>query len=258
MDTPLDGPFVVACLGDSNSLTRDGVRSWVDLTREALKGTRFELVNRAEIGASTNKFYRVPNAWLQLEQTLTKERPDLVILSFGTNDIAWQCAANGSRARDALGKIVREHQELATIVQTSGAAAAVALTPAVFGDTGQEQLRQELTVLLNDHLARVFPPELVLDFHTPSLVPGALEDALHLSQAGQEHRAAVAIDWLKRLRIDSSGQLCLPRPSYRLGPAPRSEGISDLLMEAFTWPLRRRVQRLARSVGAERKHVRHR
>lgn len=242
---------MVACLGDSNSLSGTSGSTWVDSVRDALPATAFRIDNYAEARATAIRVKNSPNAWYQLENALAQRAPDLVVLAFGTNDIAWiHRLYDAARCHEGIRAIVREYQSLASIVELAGAAAVVGLTPCLAPDVHQD--RMELVMSLNASIRKVFPKELVLDFYTVSSQAGDLEDDLHLSQRGHARRAKLVCHWLSSLDLDPGG-----RPKLPASPrSPHIESPVDLVqcffVRAYYWRWLRRLRRLARTARKTR------
>jgi lysophospholipase L1-like esterase len=107
----------------------------------------------------------------------------VVVLAFGTNDLRY-----GSSPR----AVARRYQALRRRAEAGGAVVYLALTPPVLPpDPDAERIAREVT-RLNLMLRETWPSSRLLDFHT-GFGPGDFEsDGVHVSDAGQRKRAAVA------------------------------------------------------------------
>jgi lysophospholipase L1-like esterase len=244
-------PLVVACLGDSNSLSAGEPPSWIGLLRESLPSASYKLNSYATSGAAACRLDGLPNAWDQLEAALLDGPPDLVFLAFGTNDIAWMLTRGGRRREDLRG-IVREYQALAAVVELAGAAAVIGLTPCPAPNRPSITDRAAMTRSLNEYIRSAFPKELVLDFETASSDPSDLDGDIHLSGLGQARRAALVTEWLSRLEVTEAGMPKLPSTPWL--PYMRT-GLDLSRHCTLQWYHRawgRRLKRLARQVREQR------
>lgn len=184
-----DGRIRVVCLGDSNTESPPGVApSWCDrLGGEgaALGDPRVRVVNRGLGGATARASASVLPAAVPLRYALENDAPDAVLLAFGTNDVlAGEDPPAVAAALDALALRALE----------AGAEPFVALLPPV---QPPQRDANEAVQRVNALLRERWSAARILDFHT-GFGPDLFEDAVHLSDAGQRRRAALAAAALRR------------------------------------------------------------
>jgi lysophospholipase L1-like esterase len=241
-------PLVVSCLGDSNTESSEAGTCWVDQVRATLPRDRFTLINRGQGGATALEVGSSPNAWVQLEGALAEDQPDLVILSFGTNDISVILNVSPTPKRDSVLRVVKAYVSLAGLIERAGARAAVALTPPFNPAVRNADTRATLVRWLNDALRETFPPELLLDFYAVADAHEDLNHAFHLTETGHARRAALVSEWLCGLRLGSRGQLELPTVSHS---DPVRRWLAHRRAASGAFPARRysRLHRLAETTA---------
>ena len=216
-----DGQIVVACLGDSNTDARwqngkaggfPPESGWCERLVDSLGDPRVRLVNLAlggatvgenTIGAPLGEGWR----WVgegQLRVALEKERPDLVLLAFGTNDILPKHGGDPAGVADSYNRLwrrLRAHDVLGF----------VALTPPVqrHARTGAYRRSPEVIAQTNARIREIFPDRLILDFHTDATADDFLDD-LHLNERGQAKRAREA-----RRKIVAAASVTAPPAGVR-------------------------------------------
>ena len=183
-----DGITRIACLGDSNTDTRPqttGRISWCDTLGDLVAGDGWITINGAAAGA------RVVNIGsAHLTAALTRD-PDIIVMAYGTNDLAVHSVAT----------IVAKYAALKQQIEDDGRSAMIALTPPKLPGTMINGIAfNSMATQLNQAILAAFPPQTVIDFYTPMLLPngsinGTLyDDFTHMNTAGQNARAASAYE----------------------------------------------------------------
>ena len=211
-----DGRIVIACLGDSNTdagwqheqdptFPRD--RGWCERLPEALGAASVEIVNLAVPGASAvqQPMPSVEEAQVhfdgdrQLAAVLAASAPDIVLISFVTND------AHPRRARE-LGRsltaeeVVGVHRELLARAESAGVLPLVATAPRprAPGHGSRSYRLEGLVVAINDGLREAVPEERLIDF-AAAVVPADYLDDIHMNSAAHERRARLAAQKIRAL-----------------------------------------------------------
>lgn len=178
-----DGVLTISCLGDSNTDPNWWVGpSWCEQLAGLVSRRNVVLVNKG-LGGGTA--VDVPD-WEydgagQMTETLEDDRPDVVVLAFGTNDI---------RFGYPVGDVVAAYQTLKERAEATGAYVLFGLTPplgASFPDAEQLNdgiLGLDWTLLLSHD------PTSLIDFVSPMVEHLDIEpDGIHINAAGQAKRA---------------------------------------------------------------------
>lgn len=212
-----DGRVVLACLGDSNTYAdwqfkqHEGFpkgRGWCEQLAEYL-GPTVVLWNLATPGATAvrNQWPDLPpdvlfSGFSQIEQALALDRPDIVLVAFGTNDVLPDHAADPAT-------ILAAHCEIAARARAAGALVLVATAPKPQPTHDREYRRSPETLArFNELLRASFTPDAVLDFEA-LLEPEDYFDDLHMNAAGQYKRAQEA---KRKIEAALSPAALLPEP----------------------------------------------
>ena len=182
LDRDGDGVTRVACLGDSNTTDAEHP-SWCNLLGEEFPA--WVMSNRSwagmtiiDTGATYGGF--VLAARPHVDEVLTIDHADVVILAFGTNDFF-----RGAKPQ----AIVDAYAEAKAKIERTGARCLVALTPPT--QPPQPAGMNEAIRNLNALLTKKFPGETV-DFWTGMTAADYRPDGLHINAAGQAKRATAA------------------------------------------------------------------
>lgn len=189
-DTDGDGVWRLGCVGDSNTMLLPDLRpGWCEIVRDALDDPDFAVVNVAVQGATvvTPNTLFTSDATQQMAQVLP-QRPDAVVLAFGTND---RFAGSTPQAIEAA------YETQAAVAAQAGVAFYVATTPPVggciAGGTGLPcaRIAEQNGLLRAAFGGRVL--EFADGFPDPQLF---FDDRIHLNADGQLLRAERALDVL--------------------------------------------------------------
>ncbi len=221
VDRNADGAIVIGCLGDSNTSSRwqyaqpDGYsadQGWCEQLGALIDDPRVRVVNLGLGGATVtdNDYGGVPQARLhydgseQLAALLDTEPVDIVILSFGTNDVL-------SKISGVPRDIVDNYNRLWRRIQTSDVLGFVATTPPVMPHRRSGKYRRDLGRIaeLNARLVETFAPRSLMDFETGFVGADYLDD-IHLNAQGQAKRAAEA-----HRRIVAIAEVTMPPAGVR-------------------------------------------
>jgi len=198
-----DGWITVVCLGDSN--TQGGYlyaagEGWCEQLERRLESPPWRTVNRGRSGATACRTPRRPespseplDAEDMLERTLEEDRPDVVILAFGTNDVILGC--------DAEATLAAYHRMVARIA-LDGREALVALVPP-FLPPNTNRPRHPLDDridALNERLRREFRSAQIVDFASGMEPADYFADGVHIRPGGQLKHAEAARAALARRR----------------------------------------------------------
>ncbi len=190
-----DGRITIVCLGDSN--TQRGYlydRTWCErlesLLRESAKShsptgspsalATWETINRGWSGATAISLPSMRRAEEQLAYTLEFDRPDVLILSYGTNDLLQEATPE-----DVLLASVR----LLLRAREAGVDTFVALVPSAFDQGAAFDAGVKAT---NELIRRAVRADRVIDFASVSSADD-YHDEVHLNAAGHEKRASAAL-----------------------------------------------------------------
>lgn len=188
-DVDGDGVWRLGCVGDSNTMVLPGVRpGWCELLRDTLGDPDLEIVNVAVQGATvvTPNVLFSSDATQQMAAALS-EKPDAVVLAFGTND-----RFAGSTPQ----QIEAAYEAQADVAAAAGVAYYVATTPPLGGCIGGGAGVPCLQIAEQNELLRAaFAPN-VLEFEDGFSTPHFFDDRIHLNAAGQALRAERALDVL--------------------------------------------------------------
>jgi len=183
-DANRDGRITVACLGDSNThrTSRDSP-GWCErlearLAEEHPGKLGWETINRGWGGASAVGGSLRP-ARQQLGYSLENDRPDVVVMAYGTNDLL-----GGASPGEVLLAYAQHRQR----VLATGADFFVATTPPTLPATREVNAAIDA---LNALIVEGFPADRVIDFHD-GVGPDEFVDDIHLGDAGHERRARAA------------------------------------------------------------------
>ncbi len=170
-DVDGDGRLSVACLGDSNTETAEKrPTSWCELLRARLPAEGWRVVNRGMGGATATG-----SAAQQLAYALDHDSPDVVIASFGTNDLL---------ARVPPQRVLEAFERLRLTALADGVAFFAALLPRARGEHRINADVERANALLRER----FAASRVVDFASAPQA-GDYADAVHMSAAGQRRRA---------------------------------------------------------------------
>jgi len=188
LDRNHDGVTRVACLGDSNTAAVP-YPSWCDLLGESSPG--WVMSNRSAGGMTIMDFGATYGGFVlaaapHVDEMLTLDKPDVVILAFGTNDL-WRWAPPK--------KIVEAYAETKARIERAGVRCLIALTPPT--KPPQPPALNDAIRDLNERLRKAFPSEIV-DFWSGISADDIKPDGLHMTTAGQTKRAAAAREALLR------------------------------------------------------------
>ena len=189
LDRNHDGVTTVACLGDSNTFA-DPKPGWCDLLAEGSPG--WVMSNRSWNGMSILDFGESYGGFKlaagpHVEEVLTLDHPDVVILAFGTNDL--KHAATPEAIVDAYAKAKAK-------IEATGARCLIALTPPTF-PPDMSGLNPGIEAL-NAKVRQQFGSD-VVDFWSGMTRADFKPDGLHVNAAGHAKRAAAARDAIARL-----------------------------------------------------------
>jgi lysophospholipase L1-like esterase len=187
----------LVCLGDSNTAE---IPSWCDLLPDLLPSD-WRVINRGQGFAIVNGPSDYKTGGNQIAASLARDRPDAVVMAFGTNDLtlAFAVALNLKRPLEPalVQPVVERYAELRERARAAGARTFVALTPPIaakrwpFGAPVNE-----LIDFLNERLRERFPADELIDFHSPMDADADYRDAVHMNEAGQRKRARAACEAL--------------------------------------------------------------
>ena len=192
--------MTVVCLGDSNTegdLFFPAAEGWCGLLAADPPQPNWRFVNRGRKGVPAcahqwpARFEQVPSADDLLTESLAQDAPDVVILSFGTNDVLLDCD---------LDAVLAGYRGLVARVRAAGAHPLIASTPPFAPPVPQAEEWNRRVAAINRALRRIVPATDLVDFATTD--PGdGLADGIHLGPAGQRRRAAAARAVLLRPRL---------------------------------------------------------
>ena len=214
-----DGEVVVACLGDSNTQSTwqeskpggfPADQGWCERVGSAIGPLGGRTINLAISGATIGPnplMHQVPDPLafegrLQFENALARAPVDVVILAFGTNDLA---RGNGGTPRS----VVDGYLSLWRRARSLGILAMVALTPPVHRALVKEsrwERHSEITLSLrrlNERLVRALAPRYLVDFHA-GMDPELYMDEVHMNALGQALRAERASQGLQAVAAVSA------------------------------------------------------
>jgi lysophospholipase L1-like esterase len=188
LDRDGDGVTRVACLGDSNTFAHPGP-GWCDLLGTA--SPHWVMSNRSWNGMSVIDFGETYGGFVlaaapHVDEVLTLDHPDVVILAFGTNDLRHGATPQA---------IVEAYAQAKAKIERTGARCLIALTPPT--QPPQSPTLNEPTRDLNARLRAAFPADIV-DFWSGMTPAEFKPDGLHVNEAGHAKRAAAAREALLR------------------------------------------------------------
>ncbi|MDP1688524.1 MAG: GDSL-type esterase/lipase family protein [bacterium] len=180
-----DGVVKISALGDSNTTIYATWIPWpLSLISELGKaGVNWTILPRGIYGStavsstSTQDYF---HADVQLANTLVNDRPDYVVLAYGTNDI---------RGGYSIDSIIAAYQSLQAQAEAGGARAFIAFTPQYYPPIENYSILNNLVSQLNDRLIQTFPKENVIDFNSVVSQDDYISDGLHIGTMGQKKRA---------------------------------------------------------------------
>lgn len=229
-----DGEVVVACLGDSNTQSTwqeskpggfPAEQGWCERVGSAIGPLGGRTINLAVGGATIGPnplMHQVPDPLdfegrLQFEDALARAPVDVVILAFGTNDLAWGAGGTPLSVLEAYMSLWRRGR-------ARGLLPLVALTPPVH-PMGEDRRRLSLHSMsgpaierLNEYLGGAFPPRYLLDFSS-GMQERLYLDPVHLNAAGQRLRASRAEAGLQAL----------------IEGTPQRSGVRELVWKEGAW-----------------------
>jgi len=189
LDRNHDGVITVACLGDSNTFA-DPKPGWCDLLgRESPK---WVMSNRSWNGMSIMDFGESYGGFKlaaapHVDEVLTLDHPDVVILAFGTNDLKHAAPPEA---------IVDAYAQAKAKIEATGARCLIALTPPTF-PPDSSGLNPGIEAL-NAKVRQRFGSD-VVDFWFGMTRADFKADGLHVNAAGHAKRAAAAREAIARL-----------------------------------------------------------
>ena len=189
LDRNHDGVITIACLGDSNTFA-DPKPGWCDLLAEGSPG--WVMSNRSWNGMSIIDFGESYGGFKlaagpHVDEVLTLDHPDVVILAFGTNDLKHAATPEA---------IVDAYAQAKAKIEATGARCLVALTPPAF-PPDSSGLNPGVNAL-NAKVREQFGSD-VVDFWSGMTRADFKPDGLHVNAAGHAKRAAAARDAIARI-----------------------------------------------------------
>jgi len=184
-----DASKLVACGGDSNTVTYNMTPSWCDLLSGYLDGVATQPLGAGGTLASDDPGYFLgatisSHYYLDLMLATWNKKPDIIVLAWGTNDVVFHTPE----------EIVPAIDTLVVWMRSAGIVPLVASVPRRCDGDG----RYDAAIAsVNAQLAAAYGPCLI-DF--TKITPPTAEwyvDCLHLNAAGQERRAIAAYQALK-------------------------------------------------------------
>lgn len=187
-DVDGDGVWRLGCVGDSNTMVLPIRPAWCELLRDALDDPDLEIVNVAVNGGTvvTPNVLFSSDATQQMAEVLP-QRPDAVVLAFGTND-----RFAGSTPQ----QIEAAYETQAAVAAAAGVAFYAATTPPVGVCIGGGAGLPCLRIAEQNALLRAAFTTHVLEFNDGFSTPHFKDDRIHLNTAGQVLRAERALDVL--------------------------------------------------------------
>jgi lysophospholipase L1-like esterase len=188
LDRDGDGVTRVACLGDSNTFA-DPPPGWCDLLGET--SPHWVMSNRSWNGMSIVDFGATYGGFVlaaapHVDEVLSLDQADVVILAFGTNDLRQGATPQA---------IVEAYAQAKAKIERSGARCLIALTAPTHPPQPPEL--NDAIRALNARLQTAFPGDTV-DFWSGMTPAEFKPDGLHVNVAGHAKRAAVAREALLR------------------------------------------------------------
>jgi len=195
--------ITVACLGDSNteggSLYAAG-DGWCEQLERRLESPPWRTLNRGRSGATACRTPRRPespsaplDAEDMLERTLEQDRPDVVILAFGTNDVILGCDAEATLAA---------YRRMLARIALDGREGLVALVPPFLPPRPRRRRHpwDDRIDALNERLRREFRSTQIVDFASGMERADYFADGVHIRPSGQLKRAEATRAALARRR----------------------------------------------------------
>ncbi len=212
-DVGADNAFGIACIGDSNTFSINN-RGWCEQLPRHVADPRLLSLNYASIGGQA--LGNLPrDGDLQLANALREPSVDLVIASFGINDLR-----QGATPQELLGK----YQSMAAQTQQAGKHfLPTTLAPYRGPLPDTPGLVQEFNQLLRD----AFGQDAVIEFFG-DLPPEALDsDGVHVTGQGHDLRRAAALPHIYGTLTCKRGTPCTaPRVCFHEGNSERIEAIA--------------------------------
>jgi len=219
-DVGEDNTFGIACIGDSNTFSAND-RGWCEQLRHHIADPRMLSVNFASIGGRA--LGNLPrDADLQLAKALREPSVDLVIASFGINDLR-----QGVTPQELLTK----YQSMAARTRRAGKHfLPTTLAPYRGPLPDTPGLVQEFNQLLRDS----FGAHAVIEFFG-DLPPGALHsDGVHVTGQGHDLRRAATLPHIYGTVTCKWGTSCTaPRICFHESNSERMEAIAGLRYSAL-------------------------
>jgi lysophospholipase L1-like esterase len=211
-DVGADNAFGIACIGDSNTFSINN-RGWCEQLTSHVADPRLLSLNYASIGGQA--LGNLPrDGDLQLANALREPSVDLVIASFGINDLR-----QGATPQELLGK----YQSMAAQTRRAGKHfLPTTLAPYRGPLPDTPDLVQEFNQLLRD----AFGQDAVIEFFG-DLPPEALDsDGVHVTAQGHDLRRAAALPHIYGTVTCKRGTPCTPpRICFHAGNSERIEAI---------------------------------
>lgn len=200
-----DGQIVVSCLGDSNTKRQQLPESWCDIVGSRLgagpSSSTWRVVNRGVPGATMSEIANWPDAFEQMSSTLAVDRPDHLIMMFGTNDVTF--LFNISRSFGVIPRFfdlepsIDAARVLIALAQNGGVQHIfLNLVPPRDETVDRKQLI-ELTGHFLNRLRQEFPQQFIIDTHSPLIVPGDIEGGVHITAPAHQKVADRVTDKLQ-------------------------------------------------------------
>ncbi|MDG1399872.1 MAG: SGNH/GDSL hydrolase family protein [Candidatus Binatia bacterium] len=213
-DSGADGAFGVACLGDSNTFSNH-LRNWCDQLVARIPDPRLRVFNYAVMGGQILGSHP-KDGTLQLALALREPGVDLIIASFGINDLR-----HGTKTPQ---EILEKYLWMAERAKLAGKGFRVTtLAPYTGSRPGTRELAEELNQLLRE----TFDKDSVIEFASNFPENALAADGVHLSKEGHDLRAIAALSHLYGTTTCRDGTACAPpRICFHKGNSERIKAAS--------------------------------
>ena len=204
-DSGADGRFGIACLGDSNTASNN-LENWCDQLPVRIPDPRLRVFNYSVMGGEILGTYP-KDGTLQLALAMREPAVDLIIASFGINDLR-----QGSKTPQA---ILGRYLWMADRAKLSGKKF-LATTVAPYAGTRPDTaaLADELNQLLREN----FDKDSVIEFAEEFPKSALISDGVHLKRAGHALRAIIALPHIYGTTTCREGTACTqPRICFNKG-----------------------------------------
>ena len=214
-DSGADGAFGIACLGDSNSFSTD-LFNWCDQLLHRIPDPRLRVFNYSVMGGEILGTHP-KDGTLQLALALREPAVDLVIASFGINDLR-----QGAKTPQ---EILEKYQWMAERTKLAGKRF---LVTTIAPYTGSRPDTPELAEELNQLLRETFDKNSVIEFAEDFPKSTLASDGVHLKSAGHALRAIIALPHIYGTTTCREGTACTePRICFQKGNSNRIEAHSS-------------------------------